>query len=1616
MEIMQMLIQRTSRNKFTGRLSSLRFGWNTGYAGTATRAALILILAFAFAISAAAQRTTGTPPFHSFGGGPDVIDLSNLNVHYSIPVFNKAGRGLPLSYSLAYDSSVWVPIGAWLPATNWGLQRDTAAMVGYVNVTQNGGPCHSLDGSSGVRTITKFGPYIDSAGTNHSFSITLWDSDCGGGVYTGSVTLQDGMTIKVDISLGTPSATVTLKSGVVINPLLASGGVQSGNASSHDANGNGITTATTSGTTTFTDTLGTAALAISGTAPSPVSYTYTPPLGTPVSAVVTYATYTVRTNFGCGGINEYGPLSNSLVDKVTLADGTYYQFAYEITPGDTNTPHNVTGRIASLRLPTGGTISYDYSVGTNNGIMCNDGTTSGFKRTTPDGQWTYIRSGTSPAFTTTITTPIDPYTNQTNQTVVSFQGNFEVGRQVYQGAASGTPLEAIYTCYNGNGVSSPSSCVTTPITTPFTQIAKFNQFNGGPFAEVNTLYDSNGNISETDQFDFGASTPTRKTTVLFGSYVAASDTCTGLSNNILDHPCKVTVTDGTGNLKTKTTYGYDETAAVSSGITTNHTSVTGSRGNLTTTTTYATSTGKLTRTFKNYDTGNVYQSQDVNGQWTTYTYGACAGAFPTNVSLPLSLTKSASWNCTGGVMTSATDENGQITYTNYTTDPYFWRPESNKDALLNVTNLIYPSLVKSEAYLNFNGTVSTVDALKQLDGLGRSQYTQQKQAQTATNYDTIQQVYDSFGRPYQVTMPYVATSASPGPPSGTPIASTTYYDALGRQIQTIDGGSGQLNATYSGRDVYQEIAPKPASDGNKKRKQFEYDALGRLISVCEITGGANSGPCAQDNSQTGYRTAYIYDTAPNVNSLTVTQNVQTGGGTSQTRTYLYDMLGRLTQETNPETGTTYYKYDSDTTCTGTYSTGNLVKKTDAVGNVTCYTYDQLHRLLSVTYPSGSYATSTDKKFFVYDSATVGGTTMQKAKARLAEAYTCPATGSCTTKKTDLGFSYSARGEVAAVYEKTPNSPSTYYQVSASYWPHGAVDVLGSNLAGLPSITYGATGSPGLDGEGRITSVTASSGQSPLVGVVSYTNSGATQPIGSLTQVAFGSSDYDTFSYDTNTGRLNQYKYVVGATPQTVTSNLTWNANGSLASLAITDQLDSANTQTCNYSHDDLGRIATANCGTIWNQSFGFDPFGNISKSATAGISFLPTYSPTANRYSSVPGCTPSYDANGFATSDCAHSYSWDSAGNPLTIDAVGLTYDALGRMVEQARGSTYTQIVYGPDGGKLALMNGAILSKAFVGLPGGGAAVYTSGGLVYYSHSDWLGSGRLATTPVTRTKYFDVAYGPYGEGYATSGTVELNFTGQTQDTIFGLYDFPFREYNANQGRWPWPDPAGISAVNIGNPQTWNRYAYVGNAPLNSVDPLGLVSDADQYLRGMARTQGLFSRFEFFPIITYGHDHEQTGFFGFVGSGFTFGIRAPGQTWKQCMAANANTYSVGGATELTVNVAANKNYNISEKTSFVTGNGITDMFFEGPGAGDFITAASHGAGSPLTVGRRTSDIMSLNLAGKGGLPQALGSTGAKGFFETAGKWLNFGLDEAEKFAVDAGLAGAESINCAILRVP
>lgn len=56
------------------------------------------------------------------------------------------------------------------------------------------------------------------------------------------------------------------------------------------------------------------------------------------------------------------------------------------------------------------------------------------------------------------------------------------------------------------------------------------------------------------------------------------------------------------------------------------------------------------------------------------------------------------------------------------------------------------------------------------------------------------------------------------------------------------------------------------------------------------------------------------------------------------------------------------------------------------------------------------------------------------------------------------------------------------------------------------------------------------------------------------------------------------------------------------------------------------------------------------------------------------------------------------------------------------------------------------------------------------------------------------------------------------------------------GRWLSPDPAGLRAVTLVQPQSWNRYAYVSNAPLTASDPLGLCPIPSAYNQGATETE------------------------------------------------------------------------------------------------------------------------------------------------------------------------------------
>jgi RHS repeat-associated protein len=122
----------------------------------------------------------------------------------------------------------------------------------------------------------------------------------------------------------------------------------------------------------------------------------------------------------------------------------------------------------------------------------------------------------------------------------------------------------------------------------------------------------------------------------------------------------------------------------------------------------------------------------------------------------------------------------------------------------------------------------------------------------------------------------------------------------------------------------------------------------------------------------------------------------------------------------------------------------------------------------------------------------------------------------------------------------------------------------------------------------------------------------------------------------------------------------------------------------------------------------------------------------------------------------------------------------------------------------------------------------------FFFHQDHLGSTRLVSA-MDASIFASLDYLPFGEATSSSnsGCVPSHeFTGDERDpetsldapsaSRMGLRDHTqFRQYTSQLARWISPDPAGLLVADPSNPQSWNRYAYVLNNPMNFIDPSGL---------------------------------------------------------------------------------------------------------------------------------------------------------------------------------------------------
>ena len=174
-----------------------------------------------------------------------------------------------------------------------------------------------------------------------------------------------------------------------------------------------------------------------------------------------------------------------------------------------------------------------------------------------------------------------------------------------------------------------------------------------------------------------------------------------------------------------------------------------------------------------------------------------------------------------------------------------------------------------------------------------------------------------------------------------------------------------------------------------------------------------------------------------------------------------------------------------------------------------------------------------------------------------------------------------------------------------------------------------------------------------------------------------------------------------------------------------------------------------------------------------------------------------------------------------TTYASGVTYNAANQT--SFGGRTCNSLLHGADGKKLATYTYTIITyngNPEIQLVQQSQNVYFLGKLISAEGNavttDRLGSVR---TGGPGGLGYQAQY-PYGVEYTATANDREKYATYTRDGVTGLDYAVNRYYSSQWGRFMSPDSYSGS-VSLGNPQSWNRYAYVGGDPVNGNDPFGL---------------------------------------------------------------------------------------------------------------------------------------------------------------------------------------------------
>jgi RHS repeat-associated protein len=1209
----------------------------------------------------------------------------------------------------------------------------------------------------------------------------------------------------------------------------------------------------------------------------------------------------------------------TVVSSVWLPDGTRrYQLQY-----------NSYGEVARVTLPTDGAIEYDYTTGS--GAITDGYDYQIYRRVTarrvyPDGStlegktsYSATISGPSGQETTTVTLDyLNPgnallsrekhyYNGSPTRSLFQEPLDYEIWNdgkenQTESFAANGTTAlrRVAHNWQQGCPVSGWSSTIPNNprIADTTGTLVDTNQVSKQTFS-----YDCYNNQTDVREFDYGAGAPpTYATRHTHTDYLTSGyDTNTNIHLRSLPSQqlaYSVNTSNGTETLAAQTNYEYDlyDTSAnhaplvnrsgisgLDSGFTTGYTT----RGNVTKVSRWLNSPSGWIYTYAQYDiAGNVVKAIDGRGYATDFEFNDRFGA-PTGEARANTAPSELAGLTSFAFPTKVTNALGQTSYTQF--DYYLGKPVDAEDANGVVSSGFYNEALDRPTQVIRANTASPADSNKNqttfayndasrlitttsdrdgfgdnllksevfYDGLGRTiearRYSPGPAACTSPCYSLTKTTYDAMGRTYQVSNPYWRNES--------PIWTTTTYDALSRvaSVATPDGAT--VATAYDGARVL-------VTDQAGKRRISQTDALGRLTNVWEITAADSATESVSFPNypaiSAGYRSKYVYNALDNL--TTVTQQIGTGG-TTQTRSFAYDSLKRLTSATNPESGTTSYVYDGN---------GNLTSKTDARSIVTTINYDAVNRPTSKSYTGGTATVN-----YYYDAQTLptGAPSYSRGSSTgrlVAVAYGGGSLGNY--------YGYDSLGRVTIKYQRTG---TTNYQALASYNKAGVVT--GGTYPSGRTVTYSYDGAGRLDtfrgnlGDGtwrtyaKVTQYAAAGlKERESYGVLNGVPDGLTTPLYlklhynnrlQMVDLRLGAVQ-DEWNYDR--GALIFYYGAAAVSQWNPFANSTDNNGNVVRQVNYVPRSGASDVipQLDDYAYDSLNRISgmtewQLNESGAWvqnvvTQSYSYDRYGNrCVTSATGGVSnYCPTYNATNNRIGSL-----TYDAAGNITYDAltGGTMTYDAENRMLTATSGGggsYTYDGEGKRVKRVTAGQEWWYVYGIGGELVAeyLSTAPTTVKKEYGYRGGQLLVVWDADKSGNEQMKWLMTDHLGSTRMEADKSGSLAgmrrhdYAPFGEemyagirrngggqgqyGYEPpQSNVRMKFDAKERDIETGLDFFGARYFSSMQGRFTSADPIFFQKEMPADPQRFNLYAYVRNNPLKYIDPKGeaieLIGDEKQ---------------------------------------------------------------------------------------------------------------------------------------------------------------------------------------------